>query len=89
MPNRPRQFRPAGSARPTAAARGYASAAWRRTRLAVIARDSSACRLCGRIVSGREAHVDHVREKSLGGDDSLTNLRLLCVNCHSSRHSSD
>lgn len=91
MPKRLKTYRPAvgrALARPTSAARGYCSAAWRRTRLAVIARDGSQCRTCGRIVSGQEAHVDHIIEKP-HGTDAMTNLRLLCRNCHSKRHSSD
>lgn len=75
-------------ARPTAAARGYCSASWRRIRLAVIARDESLCRLCRRLVSGQEAHVDHIIEKPHGTDE-MHNLRLLCRSCHSKRHSSD
>ncbi len=91
MPKRLKTYRPPvlkGLARPTAAARGYASAAWRRTRLAIIARDNSQCRICGRIVSGQEAHVDHIIEKP-HGTDAASNLRLLCRSCHSKRHAAD
>lgn len=91
MPKRLKTYRPpqhAGLARPTAAGRGYCSAAWRRTRLAVIARDNAQCRMCGRVVAGREAHVDHIVEKP-HGTDAMHNLRLLCQSCHSKRHSSD
>ena len=78
-------------ARPTAAARGYCSAAWRRTRLAVIARDGGVCQLCGLLVQGddREAHIDHIVEKAAGGGEELSNLRLVHRSCHSKRHASD
>ena len=73
--------------RPTAAKRGYCSASWRRIRLQVIARDKSQCRLCGRLVAGKDAHVDHIIEKP-HGSDNVSNLRLLCVSCHSRRTAS-
>jgi 5-methylcytosine-specific restriction protein A len=81
---RPARFAPRGEARPTAAARGYCSAAWRRTRLAVIARDQGICQLCGLLVIG-SPDIDHIVEKAKGGTDSLSNLRVLCKSCHSKR----
>jgi 5-methylcytosine-specific restriction endonuclease McrA len=89
MPKRIPTYRPRTQAsRPTAAERGYCSAAWRRTRLAVIARDEGKCQLCGILVHGREAHVDHIIEKPRG-TDAMHNLRLLCQPCHSKRHAQD
>lgn len=89
MPKRLREYRPpALRPRQSAAGRGYCSASWRRTRLAVIARDGSICQHCGLIVSGREAHVDHIIEKP-HGTDAMHNLRLLCRSCHSKRHAQD
>lgn len=77
------------NSRPTAAARGYCSAAWRRLRVAVIARDAGQCRFCRKIIDqSGEAHVDHIIEKPLG-TDAIENLRLLCRSCHSSRHAGD
>lgn len=94
MPRRIPTFRPRrlpAKPRPTAAARGYCSAAWRRTRLAVIARDGGVCQLCGGLVQGndREAHIDHIIEKADGGTDELENLRLVHRACHSRRHACD
>lgn len=43
------------------------------------------CQMCGMLVSGQDAHVDHIIEKPLG-TDALNNLRLLCRSCHSKRH---
>jgi 5-methylcytosine-specific restriction protein A len=94
MPRRVPTFRPRRmptKPRPTAAARGYCSAAWRRIRLAVIARDGGICQLCHKLVQGddRDAHVDHIVEKADGGTDELSNLRLVHRSCHSRRHASD
>lgn len=75
--------------RPSAAARGYGSAAWERVRLAVIARDGGVCQIpgCGRVCSAPgEAHVDHVEPKPPGEPAEATpleGLRLLCRRCHS------
>lgn len=90
MPRRVPSFRPpwldgTRAKRATSSQRGYCSAAWRRTRLQVIARDGGVCQLCGIVVS-RMAQIDHIHEKAAGGDDSLSNLRLLCLPCHSRRH---
>lgn len=84
---RPRGFRRKAEERPSAAARGYCTAAWQRTRLAVIARDGGICQLCGKLVDGkdRDAHIDHIVPKPIG-DDSLDNLRLVHRSCHSKRH---
>ena len=93
MPKRIPTYRPdrspaRGQERPTAAARGYCSAAWRRTRLAVIARDMGICQLCGLLVAG-SPDIDHILEKSKGGTDALSNLRTACKACHSKRTARD
>jgi 5-methylcytosine-specific restriction protein A len=80
--------RPKKESRPTAAARGYCSAAWRRTRLTVIARDGGVCCFCGCVIT-EKAQVDHIVEKSKGGTDALENLRLCCLPCHARRHASE
>ena len=94
MPKRIPTYRPDRSPargqqeRPTAAARGYCSAAWRRTRLAVIARDMGICQLCGLLVTG-SPDIDHIVEKSKGGDESMSNLRTTCHSCHARRTARD
>lgn len=93
MPRRIPTYRPdrppaRGQERPTAAARGYCTAAWRRTRLAVIARDMGICQLCGLLVTG-SPDIDHIVEKSKGGDDSMSNLRTTCHSCHAKRTARD
>lgn len=94
MPRRVPTFRPRQrlpDRRPSSAARGYGTAAWQRTRLAVIARDGGVCQLCGKLVQGddRDAHIDHIVEKAAGGTDELANLRLVHRSCHSRRHARD
>lgn len=88
MPRRIPVFRPRRPKpdrhRPTAAQRGYCSAAWRRLRLAVIARDGGICQLCGKLVQ-ESPHIDHIIPKARGGQDILSNLRLLHASCHSRR----
>ena len=55
--------------------------AWRKLREIVIRRDGGTCQLCG--MEGN--HVDHVIPRRLGGDDSLSNLQLLCSKCNLSK----
>lgn len=74
--------RPAEAERPNAAARGYCSATWRRTRSYVLARDCYVCSCCG-VPVGKAGHVDHVVPKAQGGDEADENLQLLCPSCHS------
>ena len=94
MPRRAETFRPPwvvrrkAEARPTAAQRGYCSASWRRTRLAVIARDEGICQICGCVVD-KFAQVDHIVPKAEGDSDAMSNLRLLCHPCHSRRTATD
>jgi 5-methylcytosine-specific restriction protein A len=70
-------------ARPSAAQRGYCNKAWYATRQQVLVRDAWQCQDCGRVCADkREAHVDHVTPKAQGGQDTLDNLRTLCIRCH-------
>ncbi len=62
---------------------GYGRRAWKLARQERLAIDNWACQDCGRIVTGREAHVDHVVPKAKGGSDLMDNLRTLCRSCHS------
>lgn len=76
-------------ARPTAAARGYCTAAWQRTRLAVISRDGGVCQFCGKLVIGEPGDVDHIVPKAKGGTDALENLRYAHHACHAKRTARD
>lgn len=60
----------------------YHSADWRARRLRVLVRDAYRCHECRRVVSGREAHVDHAVPLEDGGTDDDDNLRTLCERCH-------
>ena len=96
MPWKQKTFRPKwipkrDEKRPSSHARGYGSAAWQRTRLAVIARDGGICQLCGALVAGndRDLHIDHIVPKGHGDPmlvERLENLRVVCRSCHSKRH---
>jgi 5-methylcytosine-specific restriction endonuclease McrA len=62
---------------------GYGKRAWKLARAERLSIDNWQCQDCGRVVTGREAHVDHIVPKSAGGSDLMDNLRTLCRNCHS------
>jgi len=49
----------------------------------VLQRDKWRCRNCG---FRSELHVHHIVYRSLGGDDSLENLLVLCARCHDGIH---
>lgn len=90
MPRKVEVFRPPWVIRPqrkTAAQRGYASAAWLRTRKQVIARDCGICQACGLPVTmeAGDAQIDHIIPKREGGTDALDNLQLLHRSCHSQK----
>lgn len=64
----------------------YGSKAFRAVREKVLVRDAYTCRACGRIVQGKEAHVDHIVPLELGGDPySETNLQVLCARCNGAK----
>ena len=54
---------------------------WRRIRQTVINRDGC-CQRCG---TEERLTVDHIVPRVLGGDDSLSNLQVLCSHCNSSK----
>lgn len=61
----------------------YQSKVFRAVREKVLVRDSYTCQNCGRIVQGKEAHVDHIVPLELGGAPfDETNLRVLCARCN-------
>jgi len=70
--------------RPSASARGYCSAGWKAARREVLVRDNYQCQApgCGKIVTGRNAHVDHVVRKSDMPSDETSGLQTLCASCH-------
>ena len=60
------------------AARGY-GVEWQKLSKQLRARQPW-CEMCG--TSGARLTVDHIVPQSLGGDNNLRNLRVLCVDCH-------
>jgi 5-methylcytosine-specific restriction endonuclease McrA len=60
------------------------------TKLAGYERSGGKCESCGAPLAIGKFHYDHKRAIGLGGDNSLSNLELLCLPCHSDKtHSSD
>ncbi len=56
-------------------------------------RDKNKCRECGMAVSDsfpawhpKKAHMAHVRSRGAGGADDLSNVRVLCGDCHRAEH---
>lgn len=62
--------------------RGYGSA-WTALRSRVLVRDQGLCQVClcmGRVSVAKQ--VDHIKAKSAGGTDDMSNLQAICVACH-------
>ena len=59
------------------------TAAWKRLRRKILDRDGWRCTKCGR---AGKLEIDHIVPVKSGGDDSLENLRALCVRDHIARH---
>ena len=49
-------------------------------------RDDLTCRLCIKQIESYSSQVHHIVPVSYGGDDAITNLILLCSNCHTKVH---
>ena len=58
---------------------------WRRIRAAVLRRDKHRCTINAPGCTGRATHADHIVLRSMGGDDSLDNLRAACESCNLGR----
>lgn len=73
--------------RPSATARGYCSQGWKAARREVLLRDGYQCQApgCGKLVTGRNAHVDHIIRKSVSGSDETVGLQTLCASCHAKK----
>ena len=62
--------------------RGY-GADWRKIRQRILQRDKGLCQQhlkLGVVMPGN--HVDHIKPKAQGGDNSDANLQTLCTTCH-------
>lgn|SRR5574343_96611 len=52
-------------------------------RFEILKRDKFKCVYCGNgILDGRKLHIDHIRPKNLGGDNSPSNLVTACQQCN-------
>lgn len=56
---------------------------WDDRRHQVVDRDGEQCSKCG---NWRNLHLHHIKPLSKGGSNKITNLILLCENCHSKEH---
>lgn len=94
MPTAPKTFRlpqanqpkPQGQRSAEAYERGreYRTQRWLDTRMRIMVRDGMQCQQCHKIIMGkREAHIDHIVPKVLGGTSDDENLQTLCHSCHS------
>ena len=57
------------------------------------ARDRGRCQVCGVMtvfdapaIWGNSYHMDHIVPRHMGGRDELSNVRVLCGDCHRARH---
>jgi len=55
---------------------------WTTVKGAVFSRDKGTCQQCGKRAPHVQIEVDHIIPVVKGGDDRLSNLRLLCTDCH-------
>ena len=63
---------------------------WAQKRQEVIKRDRNTCTRCGHIFDkGETREVHHLISLSKSGTNRLSNLTLLCQNCHDKEHASN
>lgn len=60
-----------------------------RQRFQILERDGFACRYCGQKAPSVVLHVDHVKARANGGDDSPSNLVTACSACNHGKSASD
>lgn len=92
MPKRPPKFNPTAQIvkrhvpkeadRQARRALNTGSTRWQAIRKQVLARDAYRCQACGRLVMGKEAHVDHM-DNDAHLEVSIDRLWVLCAPCHS------
>lgn len=57
---------------------------YKNIRPAVLKRDNYRCTNCSKLVSGENCHIDHIVSGKTGSN-KISNLRTLCISCHSLR----
>ena len=83
MPERVERWRPARIRHTHTKERAhYTSADWRARRERILTRDAFTCAVCGRVIGGADAHVDHIVPLEDGGTDEDHNLQTLCAADH-------
>ncbi len=61
----------------------YMATDWKRVRSVVYVRDGGICMKCGRKVTKKDFHVDHIVPLAQGGNEwDLDNLELSCPECN-------
>lgn len=55
---------------------------WKKAREEALRRSGYKCQSCGISVDLTSLQVDHIIPRALGGDNSVLNLRVLCIPCH-------
>lgn len=60
----------------------------KRLRFEILRRDNHTCQYCGEKAPDVTLHVDHVKPRTLGGNDSPENLVTACKDCNSGKTSS-
>ena len=56
-----------------------------RVKAAVLERDWPNCQICGGLIALGEQHLDHIKPFSMGGEDTVENLRLTHDLCNMRR----
>ncbi|RPD90504.1 HNH endonuclease [Neisseria weixii] len=59
--------------------------AWMNIREQVFVRDGYKCQCCGHVVASHQAECDHIVALADGGNDELSNLQTLCIDCHAEK----
>lgn len=59
------------------------------TKLLLAQRTGSRCSRCGRIMAPQQFELHHIKPVSDGGVTDISNLVLLCPNCHREIHTSE
>lgn len=58
----------------------------KRTAIKILRRMNLPCSCCGFYIEGVSLDVHHIHPRSLGGDNSMSNLTYICPNCHRLAH---
>ena len=88
MPERPPNFKPPRLKRKHykfSDKKMYMTKSWKAIRHEVLLRDGFRCQICGKIVQGRDAQIDHIVSRQDGGSDHPSNLQVLCASDHAKK----